>query len=118
MKSSGTEYSKYKDMFRLANELVIMEYLITHIPRLAVELPLFYGLLTDKNGDVKGILTEDFTKGGKNRIEDLPVEDDDISSILLPVIYGLDYRHIYRAIHPASYQISLEAESPCPKGHS
>jgi hypothetical protein len=71
-----------------------MDYLVNHIPRLAVELPLFYGLLTDGKDKVIGILTEDFTMGDKDKIQDGAPEDRELREKLAPVVENLDYDHI------------------------
>lgn len=39
-------------------------------PELRNELPLFYGLLADQNGNSKGIITEDFSLGGAHQVKE------------------------------------------------
>lgn len=45
------------------------------LPDLRPELPLFLGLLRDKNGLSVGMLTEDFSKGGKYKLWEVPEFD-------------------------------------------
>ena len=53
---------------RFVHELAIMTVVAQNMPHLLPELPLFYGLVTDENGIPIAIVTEDFSKDGKNRV--------------------------------------------------
>src|SRR3989344_6059634 len=46
-----------------------MTVVAQNMPHLLPELPLFYGLVTDKDGIPIAIVTEDFSKDGKNRVD-------------------------------------------------
>lgn len=51
---------------RLISELAIVHIIATNLPHLLPELPLFYGLLIDREGNPMGIVTEDFLKEENN----------------------------------------------------
>jgi hypothetical protein len=53
---------------RFIFELAVMSVIAENIPHLLPELPLFYGLLTDKDGEPMAIVTEDFSRNGQDHV--------------------------------------------------
>ena len=49
-------------------ELTIIAAISKHFPDLVDQLPLFCGLLTHRNGETLGMITEDFSEGGKYEV--------------------------------------------------
>src|SRR5258708_37884829 len=52
---------------RIREELAFFDILSLNFPNLIPTLPAFYGLLIDNHGP-RGIITEDFTKGGQYEV--------------------------------------------------
>lgn len=69
----------YKDRFVF--ELAVMSVVAENLPHLLPELPLFYGLMTDKERNPLGIITEDITRNGRDRISPHAVIPRDLLSI-------------------------------------
>ena len=56
---------------RATAELAVIRHIAQFYPHLVPELPAFYGLLVGKNGESLGSITEDFSKGGLYKVEDV-----------------------------------------------
>ena len=55
----------------VATDLAIIHGAEQYVPQLLPEFPIFYGLLARSNGEPLGVLTEDFSKGGKYKVKDM-----------------------------------------------
>lgn len=54
---------------RMTGELVVIQAITEGLPNLLTQLPLLHGLLVDQKGEPIGIVTEDFSKGGRLAVE-------------------------------------------------
>lgn len=73
IKKRGAEFSDLGgDLTRLRfeNELAIISAISENFPELAEKLPLFMGLLVNRQGVAVGIVTEDFSAGGMHRVRE------------------------------------------------
>ncbi len=71
IKRSTSERPRLRDdltRIRFVNELAIISAISHNFPDLTEKLPLFYGLLVDRQGLAAGIVTEDFSEGGLQRV--------------------------------------------------
>ena len=73
IKKRSAEFSDtgdYLTRIRFENELAIISAISNNFPELTEKLPLFYGVLVNKQGVAIGILTEDFSEGGLHKVRE------------------------------------------------
>ncbi len=57
--------------WRVFHDLAFMRSLEGKFPHLVPELPIFYGLLRNREGAPLGVIMEDFSKGSKHKVHDV-----------------------------------------------
>lgn len=68
---------------RIVFELAVMQIISEVMPHWLPRLPLFHGLLVDLDDQPKGILTEDFTKNGRNRVDSSMFPPEELKEIFV-----------------------------------
>lgn len=80
-------YGPFRNPLRLAErvsqELAIMQCIAIKLPHLLSELPLCYARLLGKEGQVLGIIMEDFSQGGKLKVRNVFWPPPGIESIFI-----------------------------------
>lgn len=78
------------------------------LPHLEVELPVFYGILFDRAGKPLGIVTEDFSKGGKYEVQDMTYDRPELLPNELGEIFpDMDYYELARVCFSVNGQRRL-----------
>ena len=57
--------------FQVALDLALIRAVEQNLPYMLSEFPIFYGLIRDSKGEKIGVVTEDFSKGGRYEVEDM-----------------------------------------------
>jgi len=92
-------------------EMHCIRTIAEQLPHLEAELPIFYGVLLDSEGKTLGIVTEDFSQGGRYEVRDM-VDQELFPMELTEIIPDLDHYEKSKICFSANGQRRLGDFSP------